>query len=135
MQKRAKTCKNVHLKYLLTKKRASQVLTDQKTCISRSHLPKNVQKCAKNVQKRAKTCKNVHLKCFWTLFKNEHCQGPCILRLCISRPYCTWLRKRHAPLCTITIILRFERKEHAGEIMSLLGSPAGLSVRQSHHII
>ena len=34
-------------------KRASQVLTYQKTCISRSHLPKNVQKRAKNVQKRA----------------------------------------------------------------------------------
>ena len=88
----AKTCKNVQ-------KRASQVLTYQKTCISRSHLPKNVQKRAKNVQKRAKTCKNVqkrakmcknvHLKCFWTLFKNVHCQGPCSLRPCISRPYCT----------------------------------------------
>ena len=37
--------KNVHLKYLFTKKRASQVLIYQKTC--------------KNVQKRAKTCKNV----------------------------------------------------------------------------
>ena len=35
-----------------------------------------------------KTCKNVHLKCFWTRFKNMHCQGPCILRPCISRPYC-----------------------------------------------
>ena len=34
-------------------KRASQVLTYQKTCISRSHLPKNVQKRAKTVQKRA----------------------------------------------------------------------------------
>ena len=43
----------MHLKYLLTKKRASQVLTDQKTCISRSHLQKNGQKRAKNVQKRA----------------------------------------------------------------------------------
>ena len=48
----AKTCKNVQ-------KRASQVLMYQKTCTSRSHLPKNVQKRAKtckNVQKRAKTC-------------------------------------------------------------------------------
>ena len=48
-------CKNVQ-------KHASQVLIYQKTCISRSHLPKNVQKRAKtckNVQKRAKTCKNV----------------------------------------------------------------------------
>ena len=42
----AKTCKNVHLKYLLTKKRASQGLIYQKTC-------KNVQKTCKNVQKRA----------------------------------------------------------------------------------
>ena len=42
----AKTCKNVQ-------KRASQVPTYQKTCISRSHLPKNVQKTCKNVQKRA----------------------------------------------------------------------------------
>ena len=49
---------------------------------------KNVQKTCKNVQKRAKTFKNVHLKGFWTLFKNVHCQGPCILRPCISRPYC-----------------------------------------------
>ena len=48
----AKTCKNVQ-------KRASQVLTYQKTCISRSHLPKNVQKTCKNVQKCAKTCKNL----------------------------------------------------------------------------
>ena len=78
MQKRAKKCisstylpKNVHLKVSFTKK----------TC-------KNVQKTCKNVQKRAKSCKNVHLKCFWTLFKNVHCQGPCILRPCISRPYC-----------------------------------------------
>ena len=31
----------------------------------------------------------MHLKCFWTLFKNVHCQGPCILRPCISRPYCS----------------------------------------------
>ena len=48
----AKMCKNVQ-------KCASQVLSYQKTCISRSHLPKNVQKSAKNVQKRAKACKNV----------------------------------------------------------------------------
>ena len=40
--------------------------------------------------KTCKTCKNVHLKCFWTLFKNVHCQGPCILRPCISRPYCRY---------------------------------------------
>ena len=95
VQKRAKPCKNVHLKYLLIKK----------TCISSSHLSKNVQKRAKTcknvhlkyllTKKRAsqilicqKTCKNVHLKCFWILFKNVHCQGPCILRPCISRPYC-----------------------------------------------
>ena len=32
--------------------------------------------------------KFVHLKFFWTLFKNVHCQGPCSLRPCISRPYC-----------------------------------------------
>ena len=46
-------------------------------------------KMCKNVQKCAKMCKNVHLKCFWILFKNVHCQGPCSLRPCISRPYCT----------------------------------------------
>ena len=40
VQKRAKTCKNVQ-------KRASQVLSYQKTCISSSHMPKNVQKRAK----------------------------------------------------------------------------------------
>ena len=40
VQKLAKTCKNMHLKYY------------QKTCTSRSHLPKNVQK-------RAEMCKNV----------------------------------------------------------------------------
>ena len=74
VQKRAKT-------YLLTKKCASPGLLYQKTC-------KNMQKTYKNVQKHAKTCKNLHLKCFWTLFKNMHCQSPCILRPCISRPYC-----------------------------------------------
>ena len=26
--------------------------------------------------------------CFWTLFKNVHCRGPCSLRPCITRPYC-----------------------------------------------
>ena len=35
--------------------------------------------------------KFVYLKFFWTLFKNVHCQGPCNLRPCISRPYCTYL--------------------------------------------
>ena len=30
----------------------------------------------------------VHHKCFWTLFKNVHCQGRCSLRPCILRPYC-----------------------------------------------
>ena len=33
--------------------------------------------------------KFVQLKCFWTQFKNVHLQGPCSLRPCISRPYCT----------------------------------------------
>ena len=70
LQKRAKTCISS-----IIKKRAPQGLICQKTC-------KNVQKCAK-------TCKNLYLKCFWTLFKNVHCQGPCILRPFISRPYCT----------------------------------------------
>ena len=58
---------NVHLKVSFTKKRAKKCKKRAKTC---------------------KTCKNVHLKCFWTLLKNVHCQGPCILRPCISRPYC-----------------------------------------------
>jgi len=49
VQKHAKTCKTVHLKYLLTKNHASQGLIFQKTC-------KNVQKTCKNVQKRSKTC-------------------------------------------------------------------------------
>ena len=56
----------VYLKYIQcakmwknVEKRASQVLTYQKMCISRSQLPKNVQNRAKNMQKRAKTCKNV----------------------------------------------------------------------------
>ena len=80
-----KHAKNVHLKYLLTKKRASQGLIYQKTC-------KNVKKR----EKRAKTCKNMHLKCFWTLFKNVHCQGPC-LRPCISRPYCIIFRDTGGP--------------------------------------
>ena len=60
--------KNVNLKVSFTKKPA-------KTCKKRA--------------KTCKTCKNVYLKFFWTLFKNVHCQGPCILRPCISRPYCT----------------------------------------------
>ena len=33
--------------------------------------------------------KFIHLKCFWTQFKNLHLRGPCSLRRCISRPYCT----------------------------------------------
>ena len=58
----------------------------------------NRARSCKIVQNRAKSCKivqlkwkrskNVHLKVFWTLFKNVHCQGPCSLRPCISRPYC-----------------------------------------------
>ena len=39
-------------------KRASQVLIYQKTCISRSHLPKN---CPKTCKKRAKTCTQMFL--------------------------------------------------------------------------
>ena len=74
VQKRAKTCKNVHLKYSFYQKRASQVLIYQKTC--------------KNVYLKRKISKNVLLKYFWTQFKIVHCQGPCSLRLCISRPYC-----------------------------------------------
>ena len=60
-----------------------------KTCISSTYLSKNVHLKVSFTKKRAKTCKNVYLKCFWTLFKNVHCQGPCILRPFISRPYCT----------------------------------------------
>ena len=74
VQKRAKTCKNVHLKYSFYQKRASQVLIYQKTC--------------KNVYLKRKISKNVLLKYFWTQFKIVHCQGPCSLRPCISRPYC-----------------------------------------------
>ena len=77
VQKRAKTCKNVHLKYSFYQKRASQVLIYQKTC--------------KNVYLKRKISKNVLLKYFWTQFKIVHCQGPCSLRPCISRPYCTVL--------------------------------------------
>ena len=36
--------------------------------------------------------KFVHLKFFWTQFKNVHLGGPCSLRPCISRPYCTYLQ-------------------------------------------
>ena len=43
------------------------------------------------MQKHAKTCKNMHLKYFWTQFKNVHLRGPCSLRPCISRPYCSSL--------------------------------------------
>ena len=32
----------------------------------------------------------MHLKNFWTQFKIMHCQGPCSLRPCVSRPYCTF---------------------------------------------
>ena len=46
-------------------------------------------KSCKIVQLKWKWSKNVHLKVFWTLFKNVHCRGPCSLRPCISRPYCT----------------------------------------------
>ena len=42
-------------------KRASQVLIYQKTCISRSHLPKNVQKRAKNVQNVQKRASQMFL--------------------------------------------------------------------------
>ena len=76
VQKRAKTCKNVHLKYSFYQKRASQVLIYQKTC--------------KNVYLKRKISKNELLKYFWTQFKIVHCQGPCSLRPCISRPYCNF---------------------------------------------
>jgi hypothetical protein len=96
----AKTHKNVQ-------KRASQVLTYQKNM----HLKvSSTKKRAKTCKKRAKTCKrckNVHLKCFWTLFKNMHCQGPCILRPCISRPYCIPLA---LPLVTSYIPLSWNKE-------------------------
>ena len=60
-----------------------------KTCISSTYLPKNVHLKASFTKKRAKTCKSVHLKCFRTPLKKVHCQGPCILRPWISRPYCS----------------------------------------------
>ncbi len=41
--------------------------------------------------RKRKKSKNVLLKFFWTLFKIVHCRGPCSLRPCISRPYCTYL--------------------------------------------
>ena len=34
--------------------------------------------------------KFIHPKKFWTQFEIVYCQGPCSLRLCISRPYCTY---------------------------------------------
>ena len=77
VQKRVKTCKNMQKRasqVLIHQKRASQVLIYQKTC--------------KNVYLKRKISKNVLLKYFWTQFKIVHCQGPCSLRLCISRPYC-----------------------------------------------
>ena len=52
-------------------KRASQVLIYQKTCISSSHMPKNVQKRAKNMQKRAKTCKNMQKRADQILLDKE----------------------------------------------------------------
>ena len=33
--------------------------------------------------------KSVYLKSFWTRLENVHLQGPCRLRPCSSRPYCT----------------------------------------------
>ena len=43
----------------------------------------------KTVHLKQQFIKNVHLKVFWTLFKNVQRRGPCSLRPCISRPYCT----------------------------------------------
>ena len=37
---------------------------------------------------------------FWILFKTVHCQGPCNLRSCISRPYCTHILKK-VNACTL----------------------------------
>ena len=105
VQNRAKIMQNRAAKVKMIQKRASQGFLDpiqkralsrsvqleavyleallyiKKMCISRSHLPKNVQKRAKNM----------HLKCFWTLFKNVHCQGPCSLRPCISSRVATYV--------------------------------------------
>ena len=77
VQKRAKMCKNVHLKDSCIKKRASQVL------IYQQNVQKHAKTC-KNVQKCAKTCISNN---FWTQFKNVHLRGPCSLRSCISRSY------------------------------------------------
>ena len=57
--------------------------------------------------------KFVHLTFFWTLFKNVHCQGLCILRPCISRPYCkffwnsflNWAEKYTAHLYTFKVFI------------------------------
>ena len=62
VQKHAKMCKNVHLKYLFIKKRAPQGLIYQKTCKN----VQNMQKCASqmffdSIQKRALS-RSVHLE-------------------------------------------------------------------------
>ena len=40
----------------------------------------------------------MYLKFFWTLVKNVHCQGPCSLRPCISRPYCSTKQSKSAKI-------------------------------------
>ena len=72
------------------------VQNSSKLCKIMQKLYKIVQKLCKIVQKlwkifqnraaKGKMAKNVHLKNFWTQFKIVHCQGPCSLRPCISRP-------------------------------------------------
>ena len=69
--------------------------------------------------------KFVQLKYFWTQFKNVHLQGPCSLRPCISRPYCTYITETDTTehiihsndfvLCIIFLRILSEKKDHCDE--------------------
>ena len=64
----------VHTVYKNVQKRASQVLTYQKPCISRCHVPKNVQKGAKTCISSTYLPKNVHLKVSFTKKRAKTCK-------------------------------------------------------------
>ena len=79
----------MHLKEQLIKKRASQIFFETKSKIRASQITIH--------QKRAS-------QIFLDPIQNVHCQGPCSLRPCISRPYCilsnTTLIQNAVKLCT-----------------------------------
>ena len=74
--------------------------------------------------------KFVHLKYFWTQFKNMHLQGPCSLRPCISRPYCSG---NHIFLLYHVSVRHTKIKESQQKLVTFLENKALKKSKISNH--